>query len=795
MTGEEKQGVTLKSGMAGTTTAVNDGNWSDPATWDNGVPDASTDVIIPSAYTINITSNAACNDITIDGILNCKDAFTLQVNGSWINNGTYDGENTSGADGTVEFTGSNPAVIDGTTETEFRNFKVNKGAIGNILKVNQNITLAGDIFLTSGKLQTNNANVTCTHNLGFTIESSAGLYINGGTFTTGPFSVNNKGLIQIDSGVLTLGSNSGNGVVVSNTGTFDINGGTVNVAGRLEVSGGTVDISGGTVNLNTVGNNSSTKGTLDLSLSADWNMTAGTLNFKNPSGAYDIIILNSSGHKNFNGTINLEGSSSTYKVTSQIPFPNLNVANNANLILEMLISSNGTYNFPLINGSGNTIPASITLNSGTINTGASIQIETNPSKLPENKSSANYLNRYWTITTGGITDPNYDVTVNYTSSDIAGTESAIAAGLWTGSLPWQKGNAASSNSITFSGITTTTAEITGITLAPPTVTIDEGTTATVCQGDNFDIHTTANGDPALTYSWSSSLAGYSSTSADVSVTPTTNTIYTVTVTDGNGFTANAAIDIAVNPVPTVDAIPNQELCDGAAVTTVNFTGTGTSYTWTNDNTSTGLATTGSGNISSFTAVNSGSTIQTSTVTVTPVYSSGGIDCQGTPETFTITVNPKPTVSATPATQQICPGEVITQIDISNPNAVSGTTYSWTRDNTSTLTGIAASGTGPAITGTLNSSNPGTLETTTFTITATANGCSSQTTVEVIVGDNVPPTANCKNITVQLDASGNASIAEDAVNNGSTDICSGLTFDTDKITFGCADIGDNNVTLL
>jgi gliding motility-associated-like protein len=62
---------------------------------------------------------------------------------------------------------------------------------------------------------------------------------------------------------------------------------------------------------------------------------------------------------------------------------------------------------------------------------------------------------------------------------------------------------------------------------------------------------------------------------------------------------------------------------------------GTSFAWTNDNPSIGLAGTGNGNIASFNATNTGSTVQTATVTVTP--SANG--CTGTPETFTISVNP------------------------------------------------------------------------------------------------------------------------------------------------------------
>jgi hypothetical protein len=93
-------------------------------------------------------------------------------------------------------------------------------------------------------------------------------------------------------------------------------------------------------------------------------------------------------------------------------------------------------------------------------------------------------------------------------------------------------------------------------------------------------------------------------------------------------------------------------------------------------------------------------------------------------------NPKPTVSASPGAQTTCSGNAITQIDITNPNNVAGTTYSWTRNNTVNLTGIPASGTGATITGSLTN-NAATTQTTTFTITATANGCASVTTTVTV----------------------------------------------------------------
>ncbi|MFD0762664.1 hypothetical protein ACFQZW_11260, partial [Lutibacter aestuarii] len=59
--------------------------------------------------------------------------------------------------------------------------------------------------------------------------------------------------------------------------------------------------------------------------------------------------------------------------------------------------------------------------------------------------------------------------------------------------------------------------------------------------------------------------------------------------------------------------------------------------------------------------------------------------------------------------------------------------------------------------------------------------------------NLAVTANCKDITVQLDSAGNVNIAEDAINDGSTGIGT-LSFDTDITSFTCANIGSNNVVL-
>ncbi|WP_310992367.1 M36 family metallopeptidase [Aequorivita marina] len=66
--------------------------------------------------------------------------------------------------------------------------------------------------------------------------------------------------------------------------------------------------------------------------------------------------------------------------------------------------------------------------------------------------------------------------------------------------------------------------------------------------------------------------------------------------------------------------------------------------------------------------------------------------------------------------------------------------------------------------------------------------------DVTVNDTELPVAVCQDLTIQLDASGNASITAADVENGSSDNCGIDSMSIDTTSFTCADIGANNVTL-
>ena len=75
-----------------------------------------------------------------------------------------------------------------------------------------------------------------------------------------------------------------------------------------------------------------------------------------------------------------------------------------------------------------------------------------------------------------------------------------------------------------------------------------------------------------------------------------------------------------------------------------------------------------------------------------------------------------------------------------------------------------------------------------------NGNSSTCTATVTVEDNVAPMAVCQDITVQLDAAGNATIVASDVDGGSTDACGIASLAIDVDTFDCSDVGTNPVVL-
>ncbi|MFH2144357.1 MAG: gliding motility-associated C-terminal domain-containing protein, partial [Bacteroidota bacterium] len=172
-----------------------------------------------------------------------------------------------------------------------------------------------------------------------------------------------------------------------------------------------------------------------------------------------------------------------------------------------------------------------------------------------------------------------------------------------------------------------------------------GSDVAICNGNSTTIDASGStGNPVLTYDWDNGLgAGVSH-----SVSPLSNTTYTVTATDGNSCTNTDAVVVTVNALPSVNAGIDQTVCTGTAVT---LSGSGaTSYIWDN-----GLT-----NGTPFTAL--------STITYT-VTGTDGNGCSNTDQVI-VTVNALPIVSFTGLNSPYCAGDP--QFNIVGNQAPSGT---------------------------------------------------------------------------------------------------------------------------
>jgi len=163
----------------------------------------------------------------------------------------------------------------------------------------------------------------------------------------------------------------------------------------------------------------------------------------------------------------------------------------------------------------------------------------------------------------------------------------------------------------------------------------------------------------------------------------------------------------------------------------------------------------------------------------------GTDVCGNVTTITQTI----TVEDTTPPTIVCPG---TQMVDANVNCdfvlVDYTSAAVTSDNCD-------------ITGVTQSPAPGviiTTGTTTVTLVVTDDaGNSTACMFDVIANDSTDPIALCLDITIDLDATGNATIAPADINNGSSDNCTdaaALVLAASQTDFTCADLGNNVVTL-
>ena len=242
---------------------------------------------------------------------------------------------------------------------------------------------------------------------------------------------------------------------------------------------------------------------------------------------------------------------------------------------------------------------------------------------------------------------------------------------------------------------------------------------------------------------------------------------TLTVDDGNGNTATCVAVVTV-----IDTISPTAVCQNI---TVFLDGAGTASIVASDidNGSTDNCTTVTlaADITSFSCADVG--LNTVVLTVT--------DGSGNTSTCTSTVTVSDTVSPTGSCQNItvfldgAGTASIVASDIDNGSTDNCTTVTLAAD----ITSFSCADVGPN---------------TVVLMVTDANGNTSTCTSTVTVSDSISPTASCQDITVFLDGTGNLTIADSDLDNGSTDNCTTVTLAASTTAFTCADLGPNTVTL-
>jgi len=210
------------------------------------------------------------------------------------------------------------------------------------------------------------------------------------------------------------------------------------------------------------------------------------------------------------------------------------------------VSIFSTYTYPVGDASNYT---PISLNFTSVSGGSpTASVNVTPSKEPHNADGNNYLNRYWTVALSA-TGMTYNATATFVTADEVVTGlSDVSMGEYNGTA-WKIFGTASSTAgggtiSTTGGVSDQNADFTGISNQ---ASVSVSTPATICSGGSATLTASptddATGGAGLTYTWSPNTSLSATTGSPVSANPSATTIYTVTMTDGNGITATTNVTV------------------------------------------------------------------------------------------------------------------------------------------------------------------------------------------------------------------------------------------------------------
>jgi hypothetical protein len=248
------------------TNAVQSGQWNDPDTWDNGIPNSSTDAVIANNFLVEISTSSDnyCANLTL-GV----------------------GDDTQ--NGSIIFVGvSSLTVSDAITVGDV------DGAVGTI-------TLDNGAILTCGRIIEGDPDFSGIY------ETNLGSVVFTGTFSL-PYNLFQFNNLTVNTGVLSTGGRNlpiEGDLTINNGGTLDLGENTANrntIAGTLSINnGGTLRIGGG----GTIPANFSTH-VIGATSTIEYYGVAQTVATLNSGENYGNLIISGSGLKEVNGTIGIE---------------------------------------------------------------------------------------------------------------------------------------------------------------------------------------------------------------------------------------------------------------------------------------------------------------------------------------------------------------------------------------------------------------------------------------------------------------------------------------------------------
>ena len=182
--------------------------------------------------------------------------------------------------------------------------------------------------------------------------------------------------------------------------------------------------------------------------------------------------------------------------------------------------------------------------------------------------------------------------------------------------------------------------------------------------------------------------------------PTVSGLYTMywtaSVAGCGPALTSTGVSFQVNELPTINSSLLTTICSGNFINyTITSSTVGTAFTWTrvsNSNINSGVTNSGSSETISETLLNSSTIPQLVFYQLQPTGPTP-TNCTGIPSVLTVTVNPTPTATSTPANAAICTNQAL---NFSLSGNLANTSFSWTTSVTSGSIGGISSGAGAVI---------------------------------------------------------------------------------------------------